>query len=143
MHAHEIVHRDIKLENVLLDENLNVKLSDLGMATDATTKLKDICGTPDYIAPEVLEDRADLYDARKADIYSMGICLFMLLTGQPLYQLDLNDSINSPLQNTFYCNFIMDPESELTRRKLYLKSNAIDLIKGMIAVDPSERMTLE
>jgi serine/threonine protein kinase len=94
LHSHGVAHRDIKLENVLLDENLNVKLGDLGMATDSFTQLRNLYGTPNYMPPEVLERQADIYDACKADVYSLGICLFILLSGQPLYDLDLQDLRN-------------------------------------------------
>ena len=67
----------------------------------------------------------------------------MLLTGQPLYQLDLEEPIDSPLKNSLYCKFIQDSQAELTRRNLYIESNALNLVKSMVSVDPSDRPTLE
>ena len=86
MHNKGFAHLDLKLENILLDEFFNIKISDFG-----TTEYVDDCfgftsrvwGTKGYMAPEITSnDRDDNYDAFSADIYSLGICLNLLLTGQ-------------------------------------------------------------
>ena len=86
IHSKGLAHLDIKLENILLDEYFNIKISDFG-----TTEYIDDCfgfiskewGTKGYMAPEITStDRDDNYDAYTADIYSLGVCLNLLLTGQ-------------------------------------------------------------
>lgn len=84
---HDRIHRDIKLENTLLDGALprpNVKLCDFGYSKNefVDSRPKTVSGTPDYIAPEVLVN--DQYDGKKADIWSCGVMLYVMLTGEGL-----------------------------------------------------------
>eukprot|EP00611_Tribonema_gayanum_P016801 TRINITY_DN2921_c0_g1_i4.p1 TRINITY_DN2921_c0_g1~~TRINITY_DN2921_c0_g1_i4.p1 ORF type:complete len:843 (-),score=157.03 TRINITY_DN2921_c0_g1_i4:998-3451(-) len=81
LHVREIVHRDLKLENILLDEARNVKLVDFGFATSVAQgrRLHVFCGTPSYIAPEIIK-RTD-YAGKPVDIWSLGIVLYALLCG--------------------------------------------------------------
>ncbi len=77
--------RDIKLENTLLDAHMplpNVKLCDFGYSKNefVDSRPKTVSGTPDYIAPEVLLN--DQYDGKKADIWSCGVMLYVMLTGR-------------------------------------------------------------
>lgn len=82
-HDHNIVHRDLKLENILLDSaGENVKLIDFGFACQVGTKcarLKAFCGTPSYMAPEIV--RGESYSGFSADIWALGVLLFGLLCG--------------------------------------------------------------
>ncbi len=78
--------RDIKLENTLLDATQpqpNVKICDFGYSKNefVDSRPKTVSGTPDYIAPEVL--MADQYDGKKADIWSCGVMLYVMVTGAP------------------------------------------------------------
>jgi Serine/threonine protein kinase len=81
LHKKNIVHRDIKLENLLLGPNNQVKIIDFGFSiiTPKDKKLNIFCGTPSYMAPE-LASRKEYY-GHLADIWAMGILLFALLTG--------------------------------------------------------------
>lgn len=90
-HSRGVYHRDLKPENLLLDENGNLKVTDFGLsAHDSCTRLDGLfhttCGTPAYVAPEVISRRG--YDGGKSDIWSCGVILFVLLTGH----LPFNDS---------------------------------------------------
>lgn len=83
-HSRGVFHRDIKPENILLDENGNLKVSDFGLSALVESKRQDgllhtPCGTPAYVAPEVIKRKG--YDGTKADIWSCGIVLFVLLAG--------------------------------------------------------------
>ncbi|KAI6698620.1 hypothetical protein NL676_018739 [Syzygium grande] len=83
-HSRGVCHRDLKPENLLLDENENLKVSDFGLSALAESKHQDgllhtTCGTPAYVAPEVINRRG--YDGSKADIWSCGVILFVLLAG--------------------------------------------------------------
>lgn len=77
MHSRRVIHRDLKLGNIFLDENMHVKIGDFGLAalllSDSERK-KTICGTPNYIAPEVLFGKQDGHSL-EVDIWSVGIIL--------------------------------------------------------------------
>jgi len=81
LHDRYIVHRDIKLENVLLDEFGTIKIIDFGFATvvPPSKKLKAFCGTPSYMAPEIVSRKE--YIASAPDIWAMGVLLFAMLIG--------------------------------------------------------------
>ncbi|CAL4914138.1 unnamed protein product [Urochloa decumbens] len=83
-HSRGVYHRDLKLENLLLDAAGNLKVSDFGLSAlteqvKADGLLHTTCGTPNYVAPEVIEDGG--YDGATADIWSCGVILFVLLAG--------------------------------------------------------------
>lgn len=76
----DIVHRDLKLENILLDHQMNIKVSDFGFATDQNIKnLDDWMGTKSYAAPEINIHQE--YDGTRTDMFSAGVLLFVLVTG--------------------------------------------------------------
>nr|XP_016470534.1 PREDICTED: CBL-interacting serine/threonine-protein kinase 14-like isoform X2 [Nicotiana tabacum] len=83
-HSRGVYHRDLKLENLLLDENWDLKVTDFGLSAVADQIRPDgflhtLCGTPAYVAPEILEKKG--YDGAKVDIWSCGIILFVLNAG--------------------------------------------------------------
>ncbi|XP_077221913.1 CBL-interacting protein kinase 18-like [Tasmannia lanceolata] len=88
-HSRGVYHRDLKPENLLLDENGNLKVSDFGLSALAESKQQDgllhtTCGTPAYVAPEVISRKG--YDGAKADIWSCGVVLFVLMSGYLPFQ---------------------------------------------------------
>ncbi|XP_026457085.1 CBL-interacting protein kinase 18-like [Papaver somniferum] len=88
-HSRGVYHRDLKPENLLLDDNGNLKVSDFGLSALAESTRQDgllhtTCGTPAYVAPEVISRHG--YDGVKADIWSCGVILFVLLAGYLPFQ---------------------------------------------------------
>lgn len=81
LHKNHIVHRDLKLENILLDKDKNVKIIDFGFST-TTAKNKPLnvcCGTPSYMAPELVARKS--YFGHLVDVWALGVLLFVLLCG--------------------------------------------------------------
>lgn len=76
-----IAHRDIKLENIILDDTLNPKIIDFGFSTciEKDKKIKIFCGTPSYMAPEVVQRKE--YRGEGADVWALGVMLFVCITG--------------------------------------------------------------
>ena len=88
MHTHQVIHRDLKLGNIFLDQNMNVKVGDFGLAALIETpgeRKKTICGTPNYIAPEVLFDNVNGHSF-EVDTWSIGVILYTLVIGRPPFQ---------------------------------------------------------
>jgi serine/threonine protein kinase len=81
LHLKGICHRDIKLENIIIDNNLSIKIIDFGFgAIGPKSKLQNFfCGTPSYMPPEIVQKKD--YVGSFADIWSIGILLFTLLSG--------------------------------------------------------------
>jgi MAP/microtubule affinity-regulating kinase len=81
LHSKNIIHRDIKLENILLDEDNNLKIIDFGfsIAIPSDKKLSIFCGTPSYMAPEIVAKKD--YHGPPVDVWSAGILLYVMLVG--------------------------------------------------------------
>lgn len=82
LHHRGIAHRDVKLDNILIEDKTNmIKVIDFGFAAfcSNTQKLKIFCGTPSYMAPELV--RKHEYDGRHVDMWALGVLLYALLAG--------------------------------------------------------------
>lgn len=113
-HSRGVYHRDLKPENLLLDENENLKISDFGLSALAESKRQDgllhtTCGTPAYVAPEVINRKG--YDGAKADVWSCGVILFVLLSGYlPFHDSNLMEMYRKIGKGEFKCPNGFPPE---------------------------------
>ncbi|XP_019170175.1 PREDICTED: CBL-interacting protein kinase 5 [Ipomoea nil] len=113
-HSRGVYQRDLKPENLLLDEMGNLKVSDFGLSALAESRRQDgllhtTCGTPAYVAPEVITKRG--YDGEKADIWSCGVILFVLLAGYlPLRDSNLMEMYRKIIKGDFKCPKWFPPE---------------------------------
>ncbi|KAJ3159194.1 hypothetical protein HK101_001117, partial [Irineochytrium annulatum] len=123
-------HRDLKPENLLLDRDLNVKIADFGMASLQVTgkMLETSCGSPHYASPEII--KGIRYDGPSADTWSCGVILYALLTGNLPFDDENIRRLLSKVKSGMY--FIPD----------HICPGARDLIKRMLVVDPTKRITL-
>ncbi|KJZ77894.1 hypothetical protein HIM_02531 [Hirsutella minnesotensis 3608] len=99
MHGKGIIHRDLKMGNIFLDAQMNAKIGDFGLAALLVTgrdmqtiRRTTLCGTPNYIAPEILEKGKKGHD-HMVDIWSLGIIMFAMLTSKPPFQSSTTDEI--------------------------------------------------
>lgn len=87
LHDNGIVHRDMKLENILVDGDVNMKICDFGMMKvfegEGASVLKTYCGTPQYKAPELRQAVHCEYEGPPVDVFALGVVLFMMLTAKP------------------------------------------------------------
>ncbi|KAF2830021.1 Pkinase-domain-containing protein [Ophiobolus disseminans] len=135
-HRINIHHRDLKPENILLDrDTMTVKLVDFGMAALQPTgkKLTTPCGSPHYAAPEVIKTTS--YDGAKADVWSCGVILFVLLTGTPPFNYSGEDRDLKHLFRDIQAAKYVMPDS--------LTPEAQDLIGKILVVDPKRRIGLD
>lgn len=113
-HSRGVCHRDLKPENLLLDQCGNLKVSDFGLSALLDSKRQDgllhtTCGTPAYVAPEVINKRG--YDGEKADIWSCGVILFVLLAGYlPFQDSNLMEMYRKISRGEFRCPHWFPPE---------------------------------
>ena len=130
-HMHpKIIHRDIKPENVLLDQGNSAKLTDFGWSNymEGGTKRTTVCGTPVYLAPEIINNMG--HDEH-VDIWCIGVLLFELLAGRPPFVGETEQSI----------------KSNIIKMKINwpnnIDSDAADLISKILKYNPDERISLE
>ncbi|XP_052875142.1 CBL-interacting serine/threonine-protein kinase 20-like isoform X2 [Gossypium arboreum] len=113
-HSRGVYHRDLKPENLLVDENRNLKVSDFGLSALRESRRQDgllhtTCGTPAYVAPEVINMKG--YDGAKVDIWSCGVILYVLLAGfLPFHDENLMELYKKITKGEFRCPQWFPPE---------------------------------
>ena len=135
MHNLNICHRDIKLNNILIGDNdYTLKYVDFGMAIETQSKLESFLGTPNYAAPELHLKRA--YYGKSEDIFSLGVTLFVLVTGRLPFKLALpNDILYQYITRGDYIEF-------WKIQSLDVSPSFMDLFDNMIAFDYSQRPSI-
>ncbi|XP_066546366.1 serine/threonine-protein kinase PLK1 [Amia ocellicauda] len=130
LHNNRVIHRDLKLGNLFLNDEMEVKIGDFGLATkieyDGERK-KTLCGTPNYIAPEVLCKKGHSFEV---DIWSLGCILYTLLVGKPPFE-------TSCLKETY----IRIKKNDYTVPR-HINPVATALIKRMLHADPTSRPSI-
>ncbi|KDR80523.1 hypothetical protein GALMADRAFT_90882 [Galerina marginata CBS 339.88] len=131
-HRYNIAHRDLKLENILIDQDSNIKVADFGMATwqdDTRGKLlRTSCGSPHYAAPEIISGKP--YNGSASDIWSCGIILYALLAAKLPFD---DDDCPALLHKISLGSFVM-PED--------IDPRAQDLISRMLNTDVKKRIAM-
>lgn len=132
-HSRGVYHRDLKPENLLLDEDGNLKVTDFGLSTFSEHLRQDgllhtTCGTPAYVAPEVIGRKG--YDGDKADIWSCGVILYVLLAGFLPFQ---DDNLMAMYKKIYRGDFKCPP---------WFSSDARRLITKLLDPNPSTRITI-
>lgn len=134
LHGHRVIHRDLKLGNLFLSEKMEIKLGDFGLATKLEyegEKKRTICGTPNYIAPEILEGKTG--HSYEVDVWSLGVIIYTLLIGKPPFE-------TSDVKTTYRrirMNAYTFPEH------ITISNAARSLITKILNADPSKRPTLD
>ena len=156
IHENNIVHRDIKLENILIDVNNNVKICDFGIGKILSSNkelLYDQCGTPMYMAPEIfLSSKKKGYEGPPVDIWSSGIALYIMLSGTLPFDINQNNSNNNLNDiNSLSSNEIEKNHNMLLRKVILnnepkkiekLSKEAKNLLDGLLNKNPKKRLTI-
>jgi serine/threonine protein kinase len=144
LHSAGIAHRDLKPENILVHEG-RIKITDFGLARLSENKsfMKTLCGTPQYVAPEIIimasqNDKVIPGYTTAVDMWSLGVILFLLLTGRQPFSAENNRTVSlyTQIENVIYAW----PHSE---DGYQISALAQDLVKKLLQAKPSDRLTAQ
>ncbi|NP_001428298.1 serine/threonine-protein kinase PLK4 isoform 13 [Homo sapiens] len=130
LHSHGILHRDLTLSNLLLTRNMNIKIADFGLATQLKMpheKHYTLCGTPNYISPEIATRSAH---GLESDVWSLGCMFYTLLIGRPPFD---TDTVKNTLNKVVLADYEMPS---------FLSIEAKDLIHQLLRRNPADRLSL-
>ena len=130
LHTHGIMHRDLTMSNLLLTSSMNIKIADFGLATQLklpTEKHFTMCGTPNYISPEVATRSAH---GLECDVWSLGCMFYAFLTGRPPFDTDtVKHTLSKVVLGEYHMPGHTTPEAQ-------------DLIRQLLQRDPAQRPSL-
>jgi len=128
LHRHGVIYRDLKLDNIMLDSEGHVKIADFGMCKEgikdgATTST--FCGTPDYIAPEILQE---LDYGASVDWWALGVLMYEMMAGQPPFEADNEDDLFESILH----DDVLYP--------VWLSKEAVSILKGFMQKNVNKRL---
>ena len=134
LHSHRVIHRDLKLGNLFLTEKMELKVGDFGLATKLDfegERKRTVCGTPNYIAPEILDGKTG--HSYEVDIWSLGVIIYTLIIGKPPFETrDVKTTYKRIKMNAYTF-----PENAI------ISEAAKNLIGQILVLDPGKRPTLD
>eukprot|EP00466_Bigelowiella_natans_P020918 jgi/Bigna1/37025/e_gw1.17.15.1 len=133
LHKLNIIHRDLKLSNLFLDRDMNIKLGDFGLTTrlqNEQERKRTICGTPNYIAPEILDAKKG--HSFEVDIWAVGVIMYTTLVGKPPFETSSIRTTYKRIRKNIY-TYPDDVE---------VSDSAKDLIGRILHLNPAKRLSL-
>jgi serine/threonine protein kinase len=129
LHQKHVIHRDIKPENLLLDHRGEIKISDFGWSVHASSRRTTLCGTLDYLPPEMVEKRDHDHTV---DLWCLGVLMYEFLIGTPPFLADDNKETFKKI-----CRVELEfpPSANISL-------DAQDLIRKLLVKDPNKRIAL-
>lgn len=128
IHSKGIIHRDLKTSNILVSNN-SVKICDFGLSKYMTDPVKNRCGTPNYMPPEILEKEDH---SRASDIWSLGVVIYTMIVGRPPFETKSIEQTYNRIKAGLYYFPI----------NIQIDNNAKDLIKKLLVNDPTKRLSI-
>ena len=134
LHRRRVIHRDLKLGNLFLDADVRLKIGDFGLAAQLehdNEKRRTICGTPNYIAPEILEAKHG--HSYEVDVWSLGVILYTMIIGRPPFE---TSDVRTTYRRIRYNQYSF-PET------VRISEPAKDLIQSILRTEPTTRLGLD